>query len=356
MDTLEGTHDRLHSVTAILIIEDHVPSIADLNSLSQAMEAHFVDSDILLVANGVDNKTSLALKSILVSVSDTSVVFLGGRSDFDLARIVGIDHAIGDYVFLGTTGPAQIAVLPAMVKAAQEGFDLIVAKSKKQKEKGYIFYRMFRSLYSRLLRSMTGIAIDLRSPAVRLLSRPAALHVLSQRHGEILLKSLSLGSGFPSKVMIDAFEIPNNISQKSVSQSMGKGLRAMVSSGTMPMRFASISALGAGGLALLYSLYVITTYIFKPDVAPGWTTVSLQVSGMMFLFSLIFVLLVEYTIQIYESMPVSRRSMIIRELHSELSRRSGRLNVVDSNGEFLLGAPEDLAPEIHFDAKQSNEG
>ena len=68
---------------------------------------------------------------------------------------------------------------------------------------------------------------------------------------------------------------------------------------------------------------------------------------MMFLFALILAFLAEYIIQIYEAMPVSRRRFATREFKSEQTRRSGRLNVVDDDGRYQLGAPQDLAPESH---------
>jgi hypothetical protein len=35
----------------------------------------------------------------------------------------------------------------------------------------------------------------------------------------------------------------------------------------------------AAMLNLLYSLYVVVVYLLKSDVVPGWTTMSLQLSG-----------------------------------------------------------------------------
>jgi hypothetical protein len=91
---------------------------------------------------------------------------------------------------------------------------------------------------------------------------------------------------------------------------------------------------------VLYSVYVFCIYLIKADVVEGWTTLSLQLAGMMFIFSVVLLFLSEYVIQIHSaSPPRSRRYLVMRELRSPLSRRTQRLNVVDAEGRFQLGKP-----------------
>src|SRR6185503_1803839 len=47
-----------------------------------------------------------------------------------------------------------------------------------------------------------------------------------------------------------------------------------------PMRVVSVLGLTGSFLSLVYSLYVLGVYLFQQDVMPGWTTLSLQVSGL----------------------------------------------------------------------------
>jgi len=345
MEPLEGTRSLLSSVSTVSVVEDVILSHENVYILSNTLAEYFVDSEIIIVANGVNDELALALKKIVAQTPDATCLFLAERMDTDIACIVGIDHSIGDYVILATPTKAEISALEPIIDEARKGFDLVVARSNGNRVGNRWLYSVPRNLFLRLIRFLTGVTCDLVPSSLRLLSRSAALHILSQRHAELLLKSSTIGGGFPSKVLEKAFEETNDRSQRRMSRSLNKGLRAIVSSGTISMRLASIAALLTGGLAFLYSLYVVATYLFKPDVAPGWTTVSLQVSGMMFLFSLIFLLLAEYIIQIYEGMPVSRRRLVIREFNSEQSRRSCRRNVVDGYGQFQLGAPQEF-PEV----------
>lgn len=47
-------------------------------------------------------------------------------------------------------------------------------------------------------------------------------------------------------------------------------------------------------LNLLYAFYVLAVYLMNPNVASGWTTMSLQQSGMFFFICLILAVMSEY--------------------------------------------------------------
>jgi hypothetical protein len=68
--------------------------------------------------------------------------------------------------------------------------------------------------------------------------------------------------------------------RRAVSLSLGHSVA--------PLRVVSLLGLGGSALSVLYSLYVIGVYLTKPDVMPGWTGISLQMSGLFFL---VFVML-----------------------------------------------------------------
>jgi len=117
-------------------------------------------------------------------------------------------------------------------------------------------------------------------------------------------------------------------------------MRIMLNSTSVPLRAATMVAVTASGVSLIYSLYVVLTYLLLSNVARGWTTLSLQISGMMFLFSIVLLLLSEYLIHISRAMGSPRRFVAIsRELRSPQSRTAARLNVVDADGNFTVGAP-----------------
>lgn len=344
MEPLASPSVKLDSVSVIFVIEDRIPDIPKIDSISAALDHSFADHEFIFVASHPGDETSLALKNLIAETPDSTCVFVGEHLDADQSRIVGIDHSIGDYVLLTSSMDLDQTALGAIAAAARQGFDLVLGQVHEPETRSRS-NSILRTLFVSFLRRISGIEIESVPSMVRLMSRQTALYVLNQRHAELLLKSTGIGDGFPATRIPLNIDVNESARQRSASQSVFKGLRLMISSGSIMMRLASLTALTASGLALLYSLYVILIYVFKPDVAPGWTTVSLQVSGMMFLFSVIFALMAEYIVQIYENMPAGYRQVVTRELRSERTRRTSRLNVVDEQGRFQLGRPESLGDD-----------
>jgi hypothetical protein len=117
-------------------------------------------------------------------------------------------------------------------------------------------------------------------------------------------------------------------------------VRLLTTGSTSLLRASSYLALVGGVASGIYALYVLATFMLVPGVEPGWTTLSLQLSGMLLLFSVQFLLLAENVIHMSASSGISnRRQLIIREIRSPRSHRGNCLNVVDWAGRFSLGAP-----------------
>jgi hypothetical protein len=168
--------------------------------------------------------------------------------------------------------------------------------------------------------------------------------VLRSVDGEMLLRSRKIASGFPSSaVTIDdpGYTWP----APKLVDSFGKAMRLLLASSSAPLRFISIVGCLGSATALAYTIYVLLVYFFKEDVQPGWTTMSLQLSFLTFILSAMLALLSEYVVQIHSASFARRRYIVSREIRSQLSARSGRMNVVDPNGHYRPGAPEDLLSE-----------
>ena len=332
--------DLLASITVISVVNDEKPTAAGVQRFSTFLERQAVDFDFVLVANNVGSDVALHLKALVATVPDLTVVFLGEKVHDDLARLVGIEHAIGDYVLFCNLAADDPESLPALLAPVAEGYDLVIgdmqgiAATRRPPVSGLLF-----ELYLRLYRHLAGVELNRQPTGLRILSRAAALFLTARPNAELMVRARSLGSGFPAKII----SIPAGGRQAGVPHAWTQAIGMLLRVSAMPLRGASYTALLGGLLSVIYGIYVFTVYLLKPDVAAGWTTISLQVAGQMFLFSLAFLFLSEYIIQIHAANPArSRRYLVLRELRSPLTRRSTRLNVVDAEGRFRLGMPASL--------------
>src|SRR5438105_2405397 len=92
----------------------------------------------------------------------------------------------------------------------------------------------------------------------------------------------------------------------------------IVTNSTHPLRFVSWLGLFGGTLNVLYVGYVAAIYLFKKDVAAGWTTLSLQTAGMFFFVFLILVILSEYIGRILEESKERPLYYVLEERNSSV--------------------------------------
>jgi hypothetical protein len=332
------------SLTVVSVVKDRVPDSACSERYAAVLEKFAIDFDLVLVANGTAAAESMALKALVASTPDTMAVYLAQPVHDDMARLVGGEHAVGDYVLFCELARDDPALLPDLLTPVQEGYDLVIADRGPERPGRTPLERVLVAIYVQLYRVFGGTPIALYPTGVRVLSRAAVLYVFGRADAELLLRARSIGDGFPAKLV--PFPTGPAVTPRGVGHSWSKGAGLLISSNALPLRSASYAALLGGGLSVLYSLYIFFVYLFKTDVAAGWTTLSLQLAGMMFIFSVILLFLSEYVIQIHAaSAPRNRRYLVVRELRSPLSRRTQRLNLVDADGRFQLGKPVWLAAD-----------
>lgn len=332
--------ERLSSVT-IVIVARHVPFERMLvDRLIEALQTRFHDVETVIVANGLSADESVRVKMAAETIPDCTVLFLGEEIHDDVARLLGIDHAISDFVFFATPLQSQIDALPAMIAPLRQGVDVVIGESEggvktTRGPMSTTLFDAFRGVYKLL----AGVPYEAQSPTFRIFSRAAALYVAGRRDGEVLVRARSLAQGFPSVVIpvADAVRVP--VPSVSPRVAVAKALRLILTGSATPLRLTSYLGFGGGIIAVLYGTYAIMVFFLKKNVEPGWTTLSLLLSAMMFVFSAQFLFLSEYLVQILSAVPSSsRRQLVAREFRGPLTSRGARLNVVDGGGDFQLGA------------------
>ena len=332
---------RLTSVTAVVLADGGTLDAGLLHSFVKSFSAYCIDAETIIVANGVDDECFLALKRLVAEVPDCSCYVIADAIDADAARVFGMEVAVGDYVLLvnGNALAAIAAALPATIGALQNGFDLAIALPRAATGPGSSVGMLERIVYS-LLSKLSGLSISQTPCDLFALSRDAILYILSKPNAELLLKARTAGRGFPAHTIPDAYGRPQTLFRhRPFAQRAASAVGLLVSIGAVPLRVVSIVSLVASILSMVYAAYVVTVYLLKPDVAAGWTTLSLQLSGMMLLLSVILALLSEYVVQIYAATTVRRRRQVVRELRSEKTAHSDRLNVTDGSGRYRFGGP-----------------
>jgi polyisoprenyl-phosphate glycosyltransferase len=343
---------RIDAITAVVVVGSRVAPIEVFRNLATCLARASVDYEIVILANDVPADTAQRLVALADAVANVTVHFLAQRIDRDTAALLGIDQALGDWVVILTPTAEEIECLPTVLDRAGP-YQVIFAGAPNHREFPFVYRTLVRG-YFRLFEIVSRSAIDWPAPRIRVYSRAAARYLTSLVDGEFALRSLNFSGAFPG-TRVEVSNLPcDAMGLLSSGAALRKAFRGLLGVNAVALRAVVGIALVAASVAVCSSIYALLVYLLKENVAPGWTTLSLQISTMMLLFSVMFTLLAEYVLNVYRAMAPRRRIVVVREIRSPLRTEANRLNVIGADGiltsnAFALGAPADQlmpAPKV----------
>jgi dolichol-phosphate mannosyltransferase len=86
-------------------------------------------------------------------------------------------------------------------------------------------------------------------------------------------------------------------------QALRLGLAILFHNSRQPLRFAGLVGVIGSLVSVAYASYTVLVYLLKEGVAPGWTTLSLVLSGLFFLAFVMLALMTEYIGVLLDELP-----------------------------------------------------
>lgn len=236
--------------------------------------------EIVLLDNGSTDATPAAVRPLLQQYKCVRYLRLTRPLADETALTAGLDTAIGDYVVTLHPDFDPVSEIPAMVDLCRAGNEVVLGKDRSPPETG-LAYRAARSVFRRVAKRIVRFDPASGLTSYRCLSRSAVNAVTRvrarRRNLGVVLEDVGLEPVFHPYSRVSR---SGGSPQPSLYRAVRTGLSLLVHHSAAPLRFVSILGVLGSALSLLYSLYVIAIYLFKDDVMPGWTTLSLQVSGL----------------------------------------------------------------------------
>lgn len=321
--------------SVILLVEDakDLLKAKELNRLLAASEKDFEmiavvppfsrDSVERFAPRGVGGLDEIAQDFV-----NTRFTFLSGaRISPTSALWAGIDLAIGDRVAVILSMPHEVHDLRDFWENANAHDAYFGYPNNKSTGRS-----LFQGLYAAVLRQ-----IYKSSTGKRLESRPIGLADLSRQYINFLQKTGQPDVAFRNSNMFTGFDsvgqtVPTlgKMPRRKTSDLFGRGMEILFSASSSPLRALSITALSGAGLNVIYSMYVLVTSLTSP-VSEGWTSMSLQISGMFLLTSLVLAMICEFLIYSQQQTFSGSKYFVAKELFSPQFGLSAKLNIVEKN-------------------------
>ncbi|BBO99928.1 glycosyltransferase [Sulfuriferula nivalis] len=315
-------------LSIVLVMRNQAASIESvLHEISLPLAELVSDYELIIVDNASEDDSISVLKKLTREggLPNLQVYALTKEVDSDTASWVGLENALGDFVAVIDAAADSINFLPSLLEQALEGADVVFA-SNQQKPRQSLAYRACYSAFNSIYQTFNGIHLANEAPSYRVLSKRVVNFILQHPMPSLTYRHLPATGGF-TKVNLSYSAKTRPSQPKRLSESIDRGMRLLVSTTRGPMRLVTALSLFGAGANLFYSFYVIAVALLKPDVAPGWVTLSLQQSGMFFLISLVLWMLGEYILHMASLSNEGPMYHVAQEFTSAVITRREKLNV-----------------------------
>ena len=243
--------------------------VAEVNKITKA------EFEIIFINDGSKDRTFE--KMLAIADSDSRVKYISFSRNFgkEAGTIAGLEYATGEAVIL-MDGDLQHppALLPQMIEAYEEGYDVVSARRTRTGEKPHRTF-LAKHFY-RLANKMMDIELMDGVSEFRLFSRKAVRAILSLQEYNRFSKGIFSWIGFKEKVI----EYENQVrtvgeTKYSLKFSLNYAIQGILSFNDKPLRMCINFGLFCLLISLDYVLWTFVQYFVAPDslVSGYFTTI-----------------------------------------------------------------------------------
>lgn len=243
-----------------------------VKEINQITKAEF---EIIFINDGSKDRTFEKMRAI--AAGDSRVKYISFSRNFgkEAGTIAGLEYATGEAVIL-MDGDLQHppALLPQMIKAYEEGYDVVSARRTRTGEKPHRTF-LAKHFY-RLANKMMDIELMDGVSEFRLFSRKAVSAILSLQEYNRFSKGIFAWIGFNEKVI----EYENQVrtvgeTKYSLKFSLNYAIQGILSFNDKPLRMCINFGLFCLVISLVYVLWTFIQYLVVPDslVSGYFTTI-----------------------------------------------------------------------------------
>ena len=297
-------------------VDDLMPRLRELSA----------DFELLLIDDGSGDGSPAAARRLMARHAGIRVLRLSRPFGYDVAASAGLETAIGDeVVVLDPLGdpPELVGRLVAGLRggADRPGADAVVGVPHGGKARSPLVRprRWLRGLAVRGVGRLLGAELPTHWTTCYAIRRPVVNAMLQVKLKWRDFRSLAFMIGCVPEYLPYVRSSPR---RRPLLGRVGNVATLLITHSVLPIRCISALCLVASGLNLLYVGYVVAVYLLKASVAPGWTTLSLQISAMFLLTFVHLFLLGEYVARLMEE-------SLVRPLYHVLDESCSDMKVYD---------------------------
>ena len=254
--------------------------------LAAALEGIGLSWEVVYVNDGSRDTTLQVMMGLQQQDPRAAVVNLSRNFGKEIALTAGLDHARGTEAVVVIDADLQDPpeVIPALVAAWREGFDVVYAQRNTREGETWMKKATAAAFYRVMQRLGGKVQLPPDTGDFRLMSRRATDALLKLREQHRFMKGLFAWVGFPARpVLYDRAPRAAGRTKWNWWKLWNLSLEGITSFTVAPLKVATYLGLATAAIALVYgAVVVIQTLLFGNPVAgyPSLMTVMLFLGGV----------------------------------------------------------------------------
>ncbi len=303
--------------------------VAFLPGLAAELETIAEDYEIVVVDNGSSDLLDEKLAPLLLQIKAVRIIVLSRHFEHSIAVSAGLDAVIGDYVVVLHPVYDTPAVIGPIVREAMAGTDILYGVNTSSDQRSTL-YRIVSAVFVQIVERTQGIKIPENLTYLRCFSRRAVNSLTRIPNSYQYYRYFGSISGFKANTFSYTLQTGQNIPSRKLGAAIEEAIEILILNSQHPMRFVSLLGLVLAAINFGYIMYVIVVYLFYSDVVEGWTTMSLQISGLFMFVFIMLTVLSEYLGNLLSNADPKPSYFVKEELNSSVMVANQRINVVES--------------------------
>lgn len=273
--------------------EDSVLQFID--DTMSVLKDNYTNYELVLVDDNSQDKTVELVISVLDKYEGIRLLRLSREFGEEIAITAGLETVIGDFTIVMLPHIDPQNSIPEMVQYCMNGSDIVYGVRATPPNENW-FIRKIKDIFFWYANKVLKLGLMKNVTQFCCLSRQAVNAIIQIKDSYRYLRLSSSFVGYDRKPIIYVpIKRGRNSRKRSFFKTLNIALTIIVENSTHPLRFVSWMGLFAALSNLTYIAYIVFIYLFKDDVMPGWTTLSLQNASQFFFIALILTALCEYT-------------------------------------------------------------
>lgn len=282
-------------VSVVLVVRDDAARAVPLvQELVAVVSAAFDSYELVVVDDGSSDATVEVLRPLLSTTAGLRILRLSRTFGDEVALTAGLETAIGDVVVTMTPADPP-ALVPTLIGLAHSNGGIVSGVVDAQGQSRSWLRSLASRAYHHWAKRWLGVEVVQDATPFRALSRHALNAVVQIRDKSRYLQVFAPYIGLP--ITYHKYQLRADSGRPRHLpwvEAANQAVDIIVTSSLRPLRLVTWLGLAASAMNMLYIGYVAAVALWKPHVAEGWITLSLQHAGMFLILSLVLAVMAEY--------------------------------------------------------------